>query len=169
MINTKGAIILILRLLKQNDLPQSKIVLHKFLFFLDTQGIHTGLRFEPWTYGPFSFDLAKILDDMVFWDEIRKRDNSFEIEDDANISHLDDTTEQRINELLHSFYEIVGDFTFDNLECIGTALYCAVSLSFQGEAVDKNKIITEFKAWKGNKYPNDKIEDAFTKLKPYLQ
>jgi len=171
MIEAQDAVASVLRTLQKNAVPLEKVVLHKFLYFLDTRGIRAGLRFEPWTYGPFSFDLAKILDEMVFWDKLKEREdnkNRFEILDLEAHPPLDSATEHSIEESLQTFKEIVGAFTFDNLECVGTTLYCAESLAFQGEKITVAKIIKEFQAWKGTKYPEEKIRRTFDNLKPYL-
>ncbi|WP_043644747.1 hypothetical protein [Fundidesulfovibrio putealis] len=168
MINSKSAVASVLRTLQKNNLPLDKIVLHKFLYFLNTQGVSTGLSFEPYTYGPFSFDLARVLSDMAFWDEIKENKASYEILTLDSHPALNPDVEKQISDLLKKFQGIVGDFTFDNLESVGTALYCAESIKFQGDRPTQERVVSEFKKWKGERYPTARIQEVYDKLTPYI-
>lgn len=170
MLNAKDTIACVLRLLQKKGVPSSKIFLHKFLYFLDTQGIRAGLRFEPWTYGPFSFDLAKNLNEMIFWDEIEEyKPNEFKIINIENYGTPGSELEQEVEQLLVKFQNAVGPFTFDNLECLGTVIYCIETLLFQGKSATEENVVNEFIAWKGHKYPRERIIQTYENYKKIQQ
>lgn len=168
MLDTTTTVANVLRALKESGVPLQKIILHKFIYFLNTQGLCTGLDFEPYTYGPFSFDLARTLSKMSFWDEIKEEKSYYDIVDLSAYPMPDNEFEQKVNKHLDDFKNMVGDLSFDNIEGIGTALYCAESLKILGESISKQKIIKEFKKWKGDRYPDSKIESYYIKIKPFI-
>lgn len=159
----------VLRILHQQGVALEKIVLHKFIYFLNTQRVTTGFRFEPYTYGPFSFDLASTIGNMHFWDAIKENKYDVEIVNLNSYPPLPPDQEKRISLLLKVFEGIVGTFDFRNLECAGTALYCAENLSLRGIRVTEESVEKEFKAWKGERYSSEEIQGMFRRLKPYLQ
>ncbi|WP_338669094.1 hypothetical protein [Pseudodesulfovibrio methanolicus] len=158
----------VLRILQSNEVPLQKVVLHKFLYFLNTQGFVTGFKFEPYTYGPFSFDLASTLGSMAFWDEIRQNSYTIEVNDLSGYSKPPQDAVALIENHLNEFKTVVEDFDFNNLECAGTVLYCAESLRSQGEKVTAENIEREFKAWKGTNYSSAAIQDMYGRLSPYI-
>ncbi|KUG29513.1 hypothetical protein ASZ90_000584 [hydrocarbon metagenome] len=160
----------VLQALQKRGAPLTKIMIHKFTYYLDVMGVRAGFHFEPYTYGPFSFDLARTLNTMVFWDELQLQEskNAYEIQDVSKYPPLEDTIGTRIDEHLKTFHEIAGSFGFDDLECAGTTLYCAESLASQGASITARKVEKEFKAWKGEKYPTEKIRKTFERLEPHL-
>lgn len=155
---TKAVIGYVLKLLSQDAMPPTKILLHKFLYFLDISGMRAGLRFEPYTYGPFSFDLAHELDDLIFWDEIK-------IENHGRISilqerfpALESEAQEQIKNLYDKFFQMTeGDFGFRAVEIVGTILYCGQSLKNLGEEVTEESVLEAFKEWKGDKYPDGDV------------
>ena len=157
----------VLQVLTESHIQTSKVLLHKFIYFLDTQGIKTGFRFEPYTYGPYSFGLASTLGSMNFWDEIKEDHEKISI---INLGKypIDDSLKRTLKNKLSLFQSIVGDFSFSNLERIGTLLYCAQVLKTYGEDLTEASLKEEFKAWKKNRYQDAEIQDAYKKLKPYL-
>jgi len=166
--NPSAIIAKVLIALKENNVPLEKIVLHKFFYFLRTQKVCTEFSFEPYTYGPFSFDLASQLRKMAFWDEIDESKNSIEIK---NLSAYDNTPikdENKINSLLLDFKKIINDFSFKNLECAGTILYCAEAIKYSVNKPTFSKIRDEFIAWKGNKYSDTEIEAMYKRLQNYI-
>lgn len=161
----KEFIAAVLKTLSSYNIPISKVLLQKFIYFLGTQGIKTGFRFEPYTYGPYSFELASTIGSMDFWDEIKIHSTEIKI---CNLSHYNNnkTLIKHIKEYFDKFKSIVGDLTFRNLECIGTTLYCANAIINYGNTPTQEAIVSEFKAWKKNRYSDEEIADAYTKLKP---
>lgn len=157
----------VLQVLAESHIQTSKVLLHKFIYFLDTQGINTGFRFEPYTYGPYSFGLASTLGSMDFWEEIKENREKISILDLQKYP-VDDNLKRTLKDKLSLFRNIVGDFSFSNLERIGTLLYCAQVLKNYGEELTELSLKEEFKAWKKNRYQDAEIHDAYEKLKPCL-
>lgn len=150
-----------IRSLQQDNYRRDKVMLHKFLFFLEYMGRPTGLRFEPYTYGPFSFDLANNLDFMNLAGEISFDENSYAVPSNNEAS----AAKVGIGEYLSRFKDIVGPAPdFKDLECIGTLLYCAMVLRKTSGSSDDDGIIKEFKNWKGDKYSDDEITPYLTRL-----
>jgi hypothetical protein len=52
------------------------------------------------------------------------------------------------------------------MELFGTVLYCIRALQENGMEPDSNDVIQEFQAWKGTKYSDKNIENAYEKLYP---
>jgi len=160
----------VLTALKENNVPLDKIVIHKFFYFLRTQKMCTEFGFEPYTYGPFSFDLASQLRKMAFWDEIDESKNKIEIKDLSAYRDVKLDNEEKIYSLLIKFKEIIADFNFRSLECAGTILYCAETISYGNEKQKPTfaEIEKEFIAWKGNKYSSEEIKTMYTRLQSYI-
>ena len=72
-----------------------------------------------------------------------------------------------MNENLEQFSSLInGNFNFDNLELFGTALYCIRALQENGMESNLKKVIQEFQAWKGTRYSDKNIENAYKRLSP---
>lgn len=158
----------LLHYLTQHHEIISKIFLHKFTYFLSTQGIPLGLRFEPYTYGPYSFDLAKIIRDMEFWDEVEDKNNQIKEVDLNSYEPFSEEEAALISDRLTDFKKIVGKLTFHNLELFGTVLYCADVLCASGHPLTDDAILEEFYSWKGKRYSENEIISTFRKVKPYV-
>lgn len=160
----------ILNTIAYKKIKPTKIFLHKFIYFLSTQGVNVGFRFEPYTYGPYSFDLSSTLGSMAFWDEIVEKGTSVEAVnlDRYQAANPDDL--RNISENLDKFLTIIpaSKLTFDNLERVGTALYCAEVLAKHGKEPTEDAVVEEFKAWKGKKYPEAAIKESYESLKEFL-
>lgn len=160
----------VLKTLRKAKVPPTKILMHKFLYFLDVSGLRAGLRFEPYTYGPFSFDLARELDDLIFWDRI-------EIEDHGRIRILEDRfpalaqeEQAQVEELYKKFSQMTeGDMGFKSVEIVGTILYCGQSLKSLGESVNEESVLAAFKEWKGDKYPEDDVRRIYENVHRVIQ
>lgn len=150
----------ILSALEKHRVPLDKVVLHKFFYFLQAHHLNLGMRFEPWKYGPYSFDLAKNLEELVFWGDLSLHENTFNI-NKCDIQKGEPLTSEELKHLEKSIAEFVrmtnNDYSFNNLEIVGTILYCASSLTANGIAPDAQSIANEFVAWKGPKYPLPEI------------
>ena len=166
--NAKRIVAGIIKVLDKRKVKLQKVLLHKFIYFLSTQGVVKEFKFEPYTYGPYSFDLASTLRSLSFWDAINESKSYVEIVDLDKYSDLADCQSKQIEKSLIDFENIVGEFTFDRLECVGTVLYCAQALDFQNFEVTRDTVLKEFKQWKGNRYPDSQILNDFEKLKPFI-
>lgn len=167
--NCKQFVADILAVLGEERLPAEKVLLHKFLYFLSTQGINTGFRFEPYTYGPYSFDLASTLGSMAFWDEIEEKGTTVEVLDLGQYKNSDGQLLTVLRKQLKIFLSLIGgNIAFDKLECFGTVLYCAEVIANHGDSPTEETVLKEFKAWKKNKYTDEQVRETFMKVSDYL-
>lgn len=169
MPDTNHVIATVLSVLGEDGSAIQKITIQKFLYFVSIKGYSVGLSFEPHTYGPFSFDLARALNRMAFWEELKETKTCYEIISLEKYQPISSDIRDTIKRYFDEFKAIVRDFTFDNLECIGTALYCAESILFQGKQLTFKSLEKEFKGWKGERYSADKIRTAFERIRPVLE
>lgn len=163
----KNFVAAVLKVLERKNEEPTKVLIQKFIYFLNTQGINTYCRFEPYTYGPYSFQLASTLGSMNFWDEIKEEKEKISI---INLNSYN--CEKSLMDLLSKKFDIfkkaVGDLSFANLECFGTALYCANVLKNYGDELTEEAIKTEFKAWKKNRYNDAAIHNTYLKIKDFI-
>lgn len=155
-----------LDILNEKGIAVTRIMLHKFLFFLNSYKMGTGFRFEPYTYGPFSFDLSDKLNLFHALGQIGCNDQR----QYAALSHSDDPAlKAKIAEGYDQFSQIMeNDFSFAALECVGTLMYCVLSLKKSGEKdLDDGRILKEFKGWKGRKYGDGKIQSYLNQIKEH--
>lgn len=142
----------------------SKVVLHKVLFYLSESKLPIYYHFEPQTYGPFSRQLARDLDEMVFWDEMEQDGNCFTLPEKGLVGLPRDMMDN-LESQLDLFDKIVGgDYSFDSMEITGTLLYCMRALKAINENIDFDSVYKEFAAWKGEKYPEDHIKAAYDNI-----
>jgi uncharacterized protein YwgA len=121
-------------------------------------------RFEPYTYGPFSFNLARDIERLVFWDEIKDEDNIITLDCEVQIDKRKSDIAS-IKKGFKSFSKITQkNWNFDNLEKIGTVLYCMEVLHNQNMKITLNNVKEEFRGWKGNKYSDEQIREAFQRV-----
>ena len=144
------------------------IKISKFIYFLTLSSYVRAFKFEPYTYGPFSFNLAKEIDSMIFWDEVKDINNTIEFIGEDNIKG-NPKAKENFQGSLDIFLKIIkNNFSFDNLERVGTALYCMEVLHSQKSAITLSNVKEEFKGWKGNKYTEGEIEETFNSIFPHL-
>ena len=162
----KKVVATVLKALDAKKISAEKIFLHKFIYFLSTQNIKTELHFEPYTYGPYSFDLQKTLNNMAFWNEIEDNKNSIIFKDIEK--YVDSSRLTQVSDMLNKFLDALGDVSFASLEKAGTVLYCVQTLLYKKEVPSSVKVLQEFKAWKGSRYSDAEISQTFEKLQPYI-
>ena len=163
-ITSKNFILEVLLALNEKNIPATKIFLHKFVYFLTLQNYSKLFRFEPYTYGPFSFGLAQEVERLIFWDEVELEGKKIKLADDIN-RKADTCRLEVLSANIDIFMNLIGKSTsFDNLEKIGTILYCMEALKKQHMEISFENVKEEFKGWKGNKYPDSQIEEAYKKV-----
>jgi uncharacterized protein YwgA len=150
-----------LRVLEDNQVPANKIKLHKFLFFVDYMGTKTGLTFEPYTYGPFSFTLANNLDFMILTGQVYFDGRYYTL---APGGQTQAEPLGILRRLFLQFQSVFTGFSFGTLECVATLIYCKMVLEKVGESTSDEAIKQEFKDWKGSKYKNEKIDTYLERL-----
>jgi uncharacterized protein YwgA len=101
-ITSKNFIKEVLTALKEKEISATKIFLHKFVYFLTLQNFVRTFRFEPYTYGPFSFSLAKEIESLVFWDEVKVENNTLNLID---VSAFDSANVEIIKNYINVFTE----------------------------------------------------------------
>lgn len=158
---TKKIIANVLRYLDSNGFSMKKIVIQKSLFFLKDFGLPIRVKFVPYLYGPYSKDLSNAIDEMIFWDEIKETEDCYEIKnlDDYEPISAVSTGMDKVKTLVNN------DLGFINLELYSTGLYCFRALDAFKDSTDISTFIEEFKAWKKEKFPDDKIEECYENLK----
>ncbi len=149
-------------ILQQRDVRRDKVMLHKFLFFIEFMGTPSGMRFEPYTYGPFSFDLANNLDLMCLLGLLDKDGSNYKVPEPQ--PHIETGLARKIDQYLDRFIDCLGSLTFGALECVGTLLYCHLALKKSGAQLNDDAILDEFKKWKGAKYPDETVENYLVRL-----
>ncbi len=164
----KATLFGVLTILNKKKIPLDKILLHKFIYYLQTQGVNLGFRFEPYTYGPFSFDLASTIGSLAFWDVVKEGKADITILDESAYPNpFGDSQYKQIQDYLDDFKKKIGSFDFNNLEYAGTVLYCAESLAIRGKEVNRDSVIKEYMAWKP-KSLETKIADMYERLQDRL-
>ncbi len=166
-ISSKDFILKVLFVLKARNIQATKIILHKFIYFLTLQNVTRIFKFEPYTYGPFSFDLAKEIESLVFWEKINVDKKDVNLVDDVEFD-IDDSIFE-IGKNIDIFLNITeNNLSFDSLERVGTILYCIEALKRQGVHVNSEVVKNEFRGWKGNKYTDQQIERTFALVSSYF-
>lgn len=169
-IDINPVILHLFRTMENKNVPTEKVVIQKIIYFLNTQGVRLGFKFEPYTYGPFSFDLANYLSSLAFWDQIKEHERYYTLTDRPETPDIDVGMKKKIDALLDAFCKVAGNnFDFQNMELLGTTLYCAESIIFAGEDPEKDQVVAEFIEWKKDKYSKERIFEAYNQLKPYIE
>ena len=153
---------LVLKIMDDKGMPLTKINIQKVVFFLKYSNMPIGYHFEPYLYGPYSFELQTELDDMVLWGEINKNGKNYDISD-ININ--DNTLKEDMEEKIEQFIDAVNqNYSFKKMELAGTVIYCISALESIDLNADKDNVIKEFKKWKHEKYTDEEIGDMYDKL-----
>jgi uncharacterized protein YwgA len=142
--------------------PAKKIVLHKLIFYLRESGIPITYRFEPYIYGPYSKELKNDLDDLVFWNELKLDEkNNLYSKDNFQSKEIGGWLKPIINKLDDFAFISDNNYEFDNMEIVGTLMYCIRSFDKIRISRSWTKTLDEFKAWKGNKYTPEQIKPIY--------
>ncbi len=158
----------VLKKMEQKNIPLTKITIQKIVFFLKNINIPIKYRFEPYLYGPYSSELQAELSYMELWDEVIYDNKSgYETIGEIQLEPID--YEQKISDKLDGFQEAVDDnFSFNSMEKAGTVIYCIKALEGADREVSENSVLEQFKNWKGIKYSDKEIKEAFHKIQPLV-
>lgn len=156
----------VLAWMHKKNIETSKIAMQKTLFFLKECGISMRFEFDAYTYGPFSKQIMDAAKELEYAGEITVSHSNYKL-----TSSFSDTLpgKQRgnLDKNLYKFSSLIDrDFSFDNLELFGTVLYCIRALQENGMELNLKKVIQEFQAWKGTRYSDKNIENAYKRLSP---
>ena len=160
----------VLSLMKQKSIPLTKINIQKIVHFLKEAGIPLTYRFEPYNYGPYSSELKIELGGLLLWEELSSIGNGYSINDTFKLDeNIDQNTVNTISAKLDAFKNAVnGDFSFDSMEITGTIIYCNQALKNLGMHPNEHKVLNEFKNWKGQRYDDERITKAYSRISPLL-
>lgn len=143
----------------------TKIAIQKAAYFLSYQGVTVGFKFKPFTYGPYSVDLSQELDDLVFWDHLSVVDKkTYSID---KLPDYDKSKLEKVTEHVDCFFEKILETknpTFKDVEIYGTILHCQRALNMLDVEITAESVLEEFKGWKGDRYPDKEIADAYNHL-----
>ena len=158
-------LIYLLNYLSQKEISLDKITIQKGIFFLKEMGLPIKFRFEPYRYGPFSVDLAMVLDDMVFWDELDQKGSRYYIKSKKLTYDLPGKIKEKINIKLKCLDKILGNkFDFNTLELASTILFVIRTLEANNEIIKMQSVINEVKEWKGSKFSEDEIKSIYNRI-----
>lgn len=162
----------LLDVMQEHGVELTKINIQKTAYFLTAWGVSLGLRFHPYTYGPYSGELSRCLEDLAFWDNLAKKDDkTYEVRELPERPNLRADDKARIRACVTALYDaILGKNApgFDEMEIYGTVLYCRNALKAAAEDVTEDAILKQFKAWKGDTYPDAKVRAAIRNLERHL-
>lgn len=151
MINQKKDILkYVIKYFSKYNKNVPKILVQKAIYFLNFIGIDTGFRFQGYQYGPFSMDIAKIVDEMEISQEIKINGASYVINENFECQEFYD-----LKEKLQIFFEKIlnKDVSFDNIEFVGIMMFVMANHEYG----DIENIIFDVEKWKSNKYSNEEI------------
>ncbi|MEC9491447.1 hypothetical protein [Flexistipes sp.] len=152
-----------------NDLNNdiTKIVLQKITFFLQELGEPCQYTFEGYKYGPFSHGLASEIQFLEQEGFIDIEGNSILFKDNTEpIREKDEKLDNRLTFLEKEIFNF--DHSFNKMELLGTMLYCKMALEELGDETCKDNVFKEFKSWKGDKFTEEDLENAYQKVQYFL-
>ena len=156
----------VLAWMHKKNIETSKIAMQKTLFFLKEKGISMRFEFDAYTYGPFSKQIMDAAKELESAGEITVNHSDYKLAS-SFFDTLNENESEKLDKKLDKFSSLInGDFSFDNLELFGTVLYCIRALQENGMELNLKKVIQEFQAWKGTRYSDKNIENAYKKLSP---
>ena len=160
----------VLSLMKQKSIPLTKINIQKIVHFLKETGTPLTYKFEPYNYGPYSSELKVELGGLLLWDELSAIGNGYTINNTFKLDEdIDQGTVDSISDRLDAFKKAVnGDFSFDSMEITGTIIYCNQALKNVGIQPNEQEVLKEFKNWKGQRYDDNRITRAYSRISPLL-
>ncbi|GIQ71166.1 hypothetical protein DUZ99_11985 [Xylanibacillus composti] len=154
---------------KKGPLPGKK-AFQKYMYFLDAKGVPTPLSFRIHHFGPYSADLDYQTDNLEIEGALqilsKESGSGFVIQPGSKSKSIIENGEEFISE-----YDEIIDFVLDalpnesrTLELWSTTHFVANSMNkFYGGAV-KDKVISEVKSIKKEKFSEAEIAGAYDKL-----
>lgn len=170
-------LLFIIEQLQENGHPNpKKVLVQKLAHFLTSLGVTTGLRFRPYTYGPFSKEIMDIMDDLSFWhasDGFRVEKTHYKVPspfpEDLE-PHLPEEEAKNITKLTRDYFDLINnDTNFNNIELYGTTLYCikALKQEHKDSTPTDNDVIRDYIEWKPETN-KDSIKNAYSRIMEYI-
>ena len=151
--------------LAEENISSARIVVQKIMFYLKEFGVPISYSFAPYAYGPYSKELGGDANGLVLLDQLESSGFEYTMGQKFNYNLTEDYKEI-INKKMSEVISHVDDFSFSSMELFGTTLYCIRSLEEMGIEPNEEKVLNEFKTWKGNKYSEKSVRKMFNKLRP---
>lgn len=151
--------------LTEKEISLARIVVQKIMFYLKESGVPISYSYAPYAYGPYSKELGSDANELVLLDQLESSSFKYSMGKNFNYNLTDDYKEI-INKKIKKVRSHVNDFSFSTMELFGTTLYCIRSLEEMGVEPNEGKVLSEFKAWKGNRYSEKSVIKMFNRLRP---
>lgn len=154
MVNNEAIIDIIGKLTREKGAPCKK-TLQKIVFLIEAKKINLGCDYGIHFYGPYSYDLdftvRELCAEGILNIEYTAQEHVISVLSEDNISTYD-------NPLVDQIIEEFGKDSPSELELLATALYVYLKVK------DVDKIRSGVVKIKGNKYPDQRINSAISRL-----
>lgn len=156
--------------MNSKSIPLQKITIQKVIYYLKEVGVPLKYKYEPYIYGPYSSELKADLRNMILWDELKiYNNNNYDLNDKFELTDIGNEYLDNLSSQLDKFSNAINnDFSFDSMEVNGTVIYCHQALKNIGLSPTEDQVLKEFKNWKGDRYTDDEIKSAYSKMAPLL-
>lgn len=150
-----------IKLMRENGIPPSKIAIQKFIYFLLKKGLPLPYDFKMYIYGPYSSQLNFDLQVLEFSNTIEYQDQEYNIIEEINVPKK---YFNAINDNILIFKEILPQIDFKSFELYGTVFYIMNALKRFSIELTFENIYKEFVGYKGQKYTQPEVQEAFQKI-----
>ena len=153
--------------LAKEKIQSARIVVQKIMFYLKESGVPISYSYAPYAYGPYSKELGGDANELALLDQIESSGFEYSMGQKFNYNLAEDYKEL-IDKKINEFKSYVDNYSFSSMELFGTTLYCIRSLEEMGIEPNEEKVVYEFKTWKGNRYSEKNVIKMFNELRPGL-
>lgn len=154
MVNNDAIINIINKLTLKNGAPCKK-TLQKIVFLIEARRVTLGCDYGIHFYGPYSYDLdfavRELCEEGILKIEYTAQEHTISVLGDYNSQYKNSIVDKTIDEF--------GKDSPSELELLATALYVYLKLK------DTDKIHSGVVKIKGNKYTNQRISNAVSRLR----
>ena len=154
MVNNDAIINIINKLTLKNGAPCKK-TLQKIVFLIEARRVTLGCDYGIHFYGPYSYDLdfavRELCEEGILKIEYTAQEHTISVLGDYNSQYNNSIVDKTIDEF--------GKDSPSELELLATALYVYLKLK------DTDKIHSGVVKIKGNKYTNQRISNAVSRLR----
>ena len=149
--------------IQDNNMPFSKIMVHKSMFYLREKRLKIPFRFDFMDYGPFSSELRETVEFLVDQGEVATGEMKYRLTYCFTQKRF---SNQEILDALYEFKEMANnDFSFDNLNILGVTLYSILAIKNLGLPPVKDEVLKDVAIW--NREVDQKVvESMYDRLIP---
>lgn len=153
--------------LAEKKITSARIVVQKIMFYLKESGVPISYSFAPYAYGPYSKELGGDANELALLDQLESSGFKYSVGQKFSYNLAEDYQEL-IDKKINEFKSYVDNYSFNSMELFGTTLYCIRSLEEMGIEPNEEKVLNEFKTWKGNRYNDKDVIKMFNRLRSGL-